>query len=132
MWFVISLQNIHWNLSFPNEFRRFFGLEPLLKFFIYNAIHWNLVETGSTCDKPRAGRPHIEQEEETIIGAAFIMSLMKSLKKLSAKFVIPKNTVQRIFHRDLELRPHHLQMLPEMISDEYDRTNERGEILFIN
>ena len=69
------------------------------------------METGSVLQKKGAGRPQTSEEEIESVRVAYTKSPRKSIRGGSTKLQIPRSTIHKILHKNLQLYAYKVQLL---------------------
>ena len=81
----------------------------------------NCMEIGSILDRKRSGKPSIDKETVNAERVAFYRSPRKSIRFASNELGIPRSTVHKILHKQLQLHAYKLQIFQALKPDDQSR-----------
>jgi len=76
----------------------------------------NFVETGSTLEKPKSGRPRSSRTVENVesVNLSVHDNPNLSIRKRASALNVHRSTVHRILHKDLKMHPYKIQLVQEL------------------
>ena len=87
------------------RFRAAYGINYVPSRPTIYAIHAKFLQTGSVNDQPRSGRPRTGRTEENVeaVGAAFVQSQGKSIRRAGLELNISRTSIQRMLMKDIRV-----------------------------
>ena len=82
------------------------------------------METGSVLQRKGAGRPQISEEEIESVRVAYTRSPRKSIRRASTQLQIPRSTIHKVLHRNLQLYAYKVQLLQALKPEDKPRRKE--------
>ena len=118
-WFIETKPDIR----AQRNFRRKYGRKPPARPTI-PAWHEKFMETGSVLQRKGAGRPQISKEEIESVRVAYIRNPKKSIRGASTQLQIPRSTVYKVLHKNLQLYAYKVQLLQALKPENRARQKE--------
>ena len=69
------------------------------------------METGSVLQRKGADRPQISEEEIKSVRVAYTRSPKKSIRGASTQLQIPRSTIHKVLHKNMQLYAYKKQLL---------------------
>ena len=87
------------------RFRAAYGINYVPSRPTIYAIHAKFLQTGSVNDQPRSGRPRTGRTEENVeaVGAAFVQSQGKSIRRAGLELNISRASIQWMLRKDIRM-----------------------------
>ena len=120
-WFIETKSDIQAQQNFRCKYGRKPPARPIIR-----AWHKKFMETGSVLQRKGAGRPQISEEEIESVRVAYrpTRSPRKSIHGASTKLQIPRSTIHKVLHRNLQLYAYKVQLLLAFKPEDKPRRKE--------